>query len=81
MGCPASPFIATRGGRVFTYVSLVIHPQCAGELQCRHCGDRPPRPCDMGSGVDVPVGGVAEPCLGRGHLIRGPVLRPATVEQ
>ena len=63
MGCPASPFIASREGRVFTCVSLVIYPQCAGELRCQYCGDRPPRPCDMGSGVVVPVDGVVEPCL------------------
>jgi len=81
IGCPASPFIATKGGMVFTCASLVVYPQCVGGLQCRHYRDRPPRPCDMGSGMIVPVGGVAEPCLGRGRRIRGPVVRPAAVEQ
>jgi len=34
----------------------------------------------MGSGVVVPVGSIAEPYLGRGRRIRGPVPLPVTVK-
>ena len=82
VGCSTSPFIATRGGGPFTCVNLVIYSSWyAGESWRRHCGDWPPRPCGIGSGVVISVGGVVEPCLDRAHRIRGSVLCPATGEQ
>ena len=61
MGCPTSPFIATRGGRAFTCVNIAIFSWYAGELRHRCCGDWSPRPDDSGSGMVIPVGDEPSP--------------------
>ena len=50
-------------------------------MMLRIPNNRLPRPCGVGSSVVVPVGGIAEPCLGCGRQIRGAAACPAPVEQ
>ena len=62
-------------------VCLVFYSRYVGGLQRWYSGDRSPRPFGSGNDVVVLVGGIAEPCLDYGNLVRGPVLYFTPVEQ